>query len=169
MYVQISGDGFEDIAKAVEFLQTHKVLIGIPQAEASRESGDLTNVDLAFIHSNGSPLNRIPARPFLEPAIAETQDQIVDHMKAAAACAVEGDLDGAMAALDDAGTVGENAAVKRVGGGGMAPNAPITINGGWMRNRKSGKPFKVEGKHSSAPLIDTGSLKGSITHVIEGE
>ena len=44
----------------------------------------------------------------------------------------------------------------------FAPNAPITIHGGWMRNKKSGKPFKVKGKKSSRPLINTGRLRGSI-------
>ena len=38
------------------------------------------------------------------------------------------------------------------------PNAQITIDGGWMRNKKSGKPFKVEGKKSSNPLVDSGDL-----------
>lgn len=42
------------------------------------------------------------------------------------------------------------------------PNSPITINGGWMRNKKSGKWFKVKGKGSSNPLIDTGTLRNSV-------
>ena len=44
----------------------------------------------------------------------------------------------------------------------FAPNATITIQGGWMRNKVSGKPFKVDGKKSSRPLINTGRLRGSI-------
>lgn len=41
-------------------------------------------------------------------------------------------------------------------------NAPITIHGGWMRNKKSGKLFYIKGKKSSRPLIDTGNLQQSI-------
>ena len=62
-----------------------------------------------------------------------------------------------------------NAVKKIMGSGELAPNAPITVTGGWMRNPVSGKPVHIKGKGSSAPLIDTGSLRSSITHVVEGE
>jgi hypothetical protein len=45
---------------------------------------------------------------------------------------------------------------------GWAPNAPITIHGGWMLNKVTGKPIYIKGKHSERPLIDTGSLRQSI-------
>ena len=45
---------------------------------------------------------------------------------------------------------------------GWAPNAYITIHGGWMRNKVTGQPVYVKGKNSSKPLIDTGSLRQSI-------
>lgn len=46
--------------------------------------------------------------------------------------------------------------------GNWAPNAPITVVGGWMRNAKSGKMFFVKGKKSTQPLIDTGNMVQSI-------
>ena len=46
--------------------------------------------------------------------------------------------------------------------GNWTPNAPITINGGWMHNKKSGKLFYVKGKGSSRPLVNTGNLVQSI-------
>lgn len=46
--------------------------------------------------------------------------------------------------------------------GNWKANAPITINGGWMRNKKSGKLFYIKGKKSSHPLIDTGNMLQSI-------
>ncbi|MBR1821501.1 MAG: hypothetical protein IJ769_07760 [Clostridia bacterium] len=64
---------------------------------------------------------------------------------------------------------GENAVKDYFTGGHFAPNAGITVEGGWMWNRIAHKPFKVKGKGSSTPLIDTGSLRSSITHVIEGK
>ena len=41
-------------------------------------------------------------------------------------------------------------------------NAPITIHGGWMHNKKTGKLFYVKGKKSSRPLVDTGNMVQSI-------
>lgn len=46
--------------------------------------------------------------------------------------------------------------------GNFEKNAPITIYGGWMRNKKSGKPFYVKGKGDKLPLTDTGKLADSI-------
>ena len=48
----------------------------------------------------------------------------------------------------------------------FAPNAPITINGGWMRNKVNRKAFKVKGKKSTRPLIDEGRLRDSIIHKV---
>ena len=50
--------------------------------------------------------------------------------------------------------------------GNWKPNAPITIEGGWMHNKKSGKMFYVKGKKSSHPLIDTGNMVQSIHSAI---
>lgn len=168
MYVKISGEGLGDLKDAIAFLKNNRVLVGIPQANAASR-GEVTNIDLAFIHTNGSPRLRIPPRPFLEPAIEQAKDQIEGRMKASAQAAIEGDIGAARDELDKAGMYGENAVKEYFTGGHFAPNAGITVEGGWMRNRISGKPFKVKGKGSSTPLIDTGSLRSSITHVIEGK
>lgn len=168
MYVKISGDGLGDLKDAIAFLKNNRVLVGIPAANGGSR-GEVTNVELAFIHTNGSPRLRIPARPFLEPAIEQAKDQIEGRMRASAEAAISGDTGAAMDELHKAGMYGENAAKDYFTGGHFAPNAGITVEGGWMRNRISGKPFKVKGKGSSQPLIDTGSLRSSITHVIEGK
>lgn len=47
------------------------------------------------------------------------------------------------------------------------PNAPFTINGGWMANPKNGKPFYSEGKGSERPLLDTGTLINSVDFEIK--
>lgn len=165
--IQENDHGSVDFAMVLGFLKANRVLIGIPQASGGH--GNVTNAELAYIHSKGSPRLHIPARPFLEPAIEQAKDQIADKMKAAAEMAVAGDIGAAMTALNEAGQYGENATKEYMSGGHFAPNAPITVEGGWMRNRISNKPFKVKGKGSSQPLMDTGSLRSSITHVIESK
>ncbi len=45
------------------------------------------------------------------------------------------------------------------------PNSEITINGGWIRHA-NGKAFKVEGKGSNNPLIDTGFMRNSVSYEI---
>lgn len=43
-----------------------------------------------------------------------------------------------------------------------APNAPITIHGGWMADPKTKKPFYVEPKNSERPLWNSGKLIRSV-------
>ena len=163
MAIRESGNGLKDLLQAFQFLKTQMVCVGIPEGSGDSH-GKITNVQLAYIHSQGSPRMHIPARPFLEPGIEDQKEAIAAEMRAAALAACEGDTGSAMAHLDAAGQAGENGAKDRFGTG--APNTPITVNGGWMRNPVSGKPVYVKGKGSAAPLIDTGSLRKSITHVI---
>lgn len=168
MYVKISGEGLGDLKDAINFLKNNRVLVGIPGASGGSHD-EITNVELAFIHTNGSPRLRIPARPFLEPGIEEGMEKIQDRMKAAAQAAIDGDTGAAMGELNKAGMYGQQYVQDYFTGGHFAPNAGITVEGGWMRNRISGKPFKVKGKGSATPLIDSGDLRGSITYVIEGK
>ncbi len=96
------------------------------------------------------------------------KSEIIRHMKESAAAAMAGDTDAAMNELHKAGQAGEDGVKDYMLSGDFAPNAPVTINGGWIRNRKSGKPVYIKGKGSSKPLMDTGNLQSSVTHVIEG-
>ncbi len=48
-----------------------------------------------------------------------------------------------------------------------APNAKITVEGGWMADPKTKKPFKVEPKGSSRPLWNTGTLIRSVDFEIK--
>lgn len=164
-----NGDGFDAIAKALEALSKTKVYVGVSQDKSSRSNGQLNNAELLFIHTNGSPINKIPARPVIEPAVEENIDRIAGLLRDAAIAASEGDDSTAEALLGDAGTFAANAATQRFGSDALAPNADITIHGGWMRNKVNGRPVYVKGKKSALPLIDEGSLKGSITHIIEKE
>lgn len=45
------------------------------------------------------------------------------------------------------------------------PNSEITINGGWIRH-SNGKAFKVKGKGSSNPLINTGFMRNNVSYEI---
>ena len=50
-----------------------------------------------------------------------------------------------------------------------APNSPFTVNGGWMANPVTGKPFHADPKKSSRPLIDTGTLVNSVDFEIKSK
>lgn len=149
-----SGD-LGDFRKAIKHLGEMKAFVGIPEAATSRPGEVVTNAELMYIHTNGSPLKNIPARPVIEPGIevSDNRKMIVDELEQVAKNELDGKPDEAIAHLIMAGTVGSNAAKRwfRDPRNGWAPNAPMTI----------------ARKGSDRPLINTGELRRAITHVEE--
>ena len=151
--------------EALDYLRTHEIEIGLlPSAPAQ------THYILA-IQEHGAPITGIPPRPVVGPALdaADTKSALSAEFEKAVSYAHEGDLPSAIASLEAAGQAGADGIRAYIDSGISPPNSPMTVSGGWMRNRISGKPFKVKGKGSTVPLIDTGSLRSSITHVVEGK
>jgi hypothetical protein len=147
-----NGGQIEKIMKALDELRNHEVMIGIPDSDGGRKAGDpVSNAELLFIHTNGSPVNNIPPRPVLEPAMKKKQDQISTLLRKATEEALDGDKAGVMNALEIAGIEGQNIARKY-----------FTDSNGWEANT----PATVARKGSSRPLIDTGQMRKAITYVV---
>ena len=136
-------------------LAKREVLVGIPAEENSRESGPINNAQLLYIHTHGSPLRHIPARPVIEPAIENARDRIARQFSRALTAAAHGDADTAERYLERTGMAAQNASRAWFTNpdNGWAPNSPVTI----------------AAKGSSRPLIDTGSLRKSIIYVVRDE
>jgi hypothetical protein len=74
--VSQTGD-LSAINAAIADLKDAAVFVGIPEAKADRKrktigaqkQAYITNAGLLYIHTNGSQLKHIPARPVIEPAI----------------------------------------------------------------------------------------------------
>jgi hypothetical protein len=119
---------------------------------------DVTNAELLFIHTKGSPLKHIPARPVIEPAI-ENDNQNKGIIKRELAASIKADIEGdyatAVKKMKRAAMAGQNAARKWFTdpANHWAPNTPGTI----------------ARKGSSRPLIDTGALRQSIIGIIKEE
>jgi len=146
---------YKSVMDAIELLKKREVLIGIPENTANRkddESTPVNNAELLFIHNNGSPVNNIPPRPVLEPAITQNQERVSASLKVAIDAAVAGKKSEIQPALEKAGMEGQNIARKFFtdSTNNFVPNAPITI----------------KRKGSARPLIDTGEMRKSITYIV---
>lgn len=135
-------------------LERSDVLVGWTETTDPRDHGPVGNAQLAFIHTEGSPLKNIPARPILQPAITDEGNKslIAKQLGAAATATLSGKPEEAHQDLERAGLVAENA-VKRWfvnPKNHWAPNAAATI----------------ARKGSNRPLIDTGQLRRNVTHVV---
>ena len=155
--VRVVQDKTAKLRDALRTLARDVVLVGIPAADDNR-SGDspIGNAAIGYIQENGSPVNNIPARPFLVPGVQSVADRCADILAVGAAEM----LDGGSAAIDKAnnkaGLVAQ-AAVKNtlVAGAGFAPLAPSTL-----ANRERA------GFTGTKPLVWTGQLLNSITYVV---
>lgn len=143
-------DNWGSVKKQLESLSKLDVLVGIPQAE-EREDGEITNAQLLFIQSKGSPVNNIPPRPTLEPTVSENKARISEMYRKS----IEATLNGqnGRAELEKIGLWTSTKVKDKFGSDELVPNAPITI-------KKKG---------SDRPLIDTGQLRNAVTYVIRNK
>jgi len=154
--IKTSGPGISGLNKLLKKAKKTDVLVGIPQARASRQtSGEkANNAELLFIHTNGSPLRHIPARPVIEPALSEktTRYSITQQFKLALQALFDGDQEMFKTCLSRAGMLGQNAARKWF----------VNPNNGWAPN----SPSTIQAKGSDMPLIDTGEMRKAITYIV---
>jgi hypothetical protein len=133
-----------------------QVYVGVPQSTTERPRGaKVTNAELVFIHTNGSPARGIPARPIIEPAIEASDNKaaLAEDLKKAGNAALDRRPQDAVKFLKLTG----QDAVNRIRAwftdarNHWAPNVPSTIRA----------------KGSDRPLIDEGELRKAMTYVLK--
>lgn len=134
----------EQIRKNVTDLNAVK--IGLPD---SPHAEGLTLSQLGLIHEYGTAT--IPSRPFLYSGISEGREEINRLNKTTLAAVQTGELS-KQEALGRLGNLGVRLVQEKIRGGPFVPLNPATISA----------------KGSSAPLIDTGQLRASVTFEVEG-
>jgi len=173
VHVKVSNKGNKALDDAVELLLGLRVLVGVPEENDEREEG-IGNAALAMIHDKGSPLNGIPARPFMGPGIAKARRSIERELKTAATSIFAGATTEAVQALHRAG-MRAAMSVKNVinTGEGFEPLKRGTLLGRMRRrkylNKKLSRAEKEEYMASFHPLVDTGMLRDSITYVVDDD
>ena len=149
---KIKKDDIKFKYKLNKKIEGYEVLVGIPQSNSSRPGEVITNAELAFIHSNGSPVNNIPPRPFLQPAIQSHIDEISQMLLNAYAYIVKGNTEEGERRLNALGIYAVNL-VKDMFKKGHNNWPPL-------------KPETIRRKGSSLPLVDTGEMRNSITYIV---
>lgn len=113
---------------------------------------------------SGREYGRIPARNFVE-VLKNKHSRIIRRIVADEVIknGADGDID--MISIGVIAKVQMQRAMKD--SNEYAPNSPFTVNGGWMANPVTGKPFHAYPKKSSRPLIDTETLFNSVNFEIK--
>lgn len=153
--IRVTRDEVKNVITNIEAMTGKRVLIGIPDANAGRKDGPMTNAALGYIHENGSPARNIPARPFLIPGVEEAAPKAIEAMKKFAA---QGLTDPAAVdkGLNAAGLIAQASVKNRIRNSvGFAPLSEATL-----------AERKRTGKKGTKPLIRTGQLMNSLTYVV---
>lgn len=172
--------GTAALAKRIAGLTRIEALVGIPSAARGQRKqtltkmagnvkgrrrtrlekaaqDDVTNAELLYLFSKGSPARHIPPRPVLEPAVqADGNRQAIGHELAEAGkAALAGDRQKQLQRMKRAGIAGQNAAR------------------GWFTDSRNGwdpnAPSTIAAKGSDRPGIDTGAMRQAITYVVSEE
>lgn len=150
MTVKVTKDRVEEVMRAMMDADRYQVLVGFPEQTGKRQEGGITNAQLAYIHDKGSPINNIPARPFLAEGIEAVQGQLEAIFEGIAARALANGPDEVADGLEKIGMAAVNGVRAKIVQGPFVPLKPTTI----------------ARKGSSRPLIDTGQMRQAVTYVI---
>lgn len=123
----------------------------------------ITIAEEAFYNCMGVPEMNIPARDYQTRTVEKNKENWKKYAKKALKTQSTEQVVKAL------GISAKDETKATIANFGEPANAPITVNGGWMRNRITGKPFYVEGKGKNQPLVDNGDLLRSITYQVIGQ
>ncbi|HGM4958876.1 TPA: hypothetical protein ACKPZ6_002416 [Serratia liquefaciens] len=164
--LKVRKDNAESVLSSLYSLSKMDVLVGIPEANATREDGEaLNNAEIGYLQSAGATVQlggqtvTLPPRPFLDMGIEDTKPQTTEHLKAAAVAALNGKSDAAMRELESAGQIASNGAKAVIGAGDrLHPLSEKTLE-----NRRA------QGLPGEKPLYAHGFLLPSITYVVRSK
>ncbi|CNL29299.1 Uncharacterised protein [Yersinia frederiksenii] len=164
--LKVRKDNAESVLSSLRALSKMDVLVGIPEANATRKEGEtLNNAEIGYLQSTGGTIQiggqtvTLEPRPFLDMGIEDSQEITTGHLKAAAELALEGKQDAAKRELEKAGMVARDAAKKVIGDGDrLHPLSEKTLE-----NRRA------QGIPGEKPLYAHGFLLRSITYVVRSK
>ena len=173
--VKENDQALQAMQAALKELENTQVLVGIPEDDKARKEGHISNAALLYIHSHGSPEQKIPPRPVIEPALEANKERLGEVMGKATKAAMAGDSAGMRRNLELAGKAGRdfskawftdprNGWKELKHGRGGEREVEFTGKDGSKTKVTFNKGKKAQ--EDPRPLIDTGQLRNSITYVL---
>ena len=153
--------GKAKIEREIKAAKKLVALVGIPSDSKQHADSNIGLAAIGYILEKGSEVNHLKPRPWMKQTRQRNEKRMMGLSKKLLKALSNGSTT-AIGAIKKLGGAYELAMKEIFTKGSFEGNAQITIDGGWMRNHVSGKPFYVEGKKSSSPLIDTSLLRQSI-------
>lgn len=176
--LRVKSDTLPALVKAMAALASREVLVGFPEESADRPSEgggkqSITNAALAYIHDNGAPEARIPARPFMIPAIESVKPQVTKTLARAAQYALAGEANKVDEGFERVGMLAVKAIRDTINAGIPPALAESTVRARARRGRKGAQEElnRRDAGHGASlqlakPLIDTAEMLKSSNYVV---
>lgn len=173
VFQSVTIDNTNRMLKDILELTKKAVLVGVPEEKDTRKEGmGIGNAALAFIHNNGSPLQGIPARPFMDPGIKAVQDRINTEFLTVAKAQLNDEQDKVDQHLNRAGMIASSSIKKVINEGDFTPLKRSTLLGR-LRMRKASSKWSIEKREefmeNERPLVATAQMRNAITYVVVKE
>lgn len=164
--------------KKLQSLKKLEVLVGIPEKKAPRKKGKMNNATLLYIHTKGSPLNNLPARPLIEPALEadDNAEKISEDLREVVKAILDGNEGKAQRLMGKTGQDAVNAIQDWFDDprNGWEPNTDATVKRKLRKKYKKDlskrkqafTEYKEGIENINSILVDTGALKRAITYVL---
>ena len=148
----------EKIKKKLEKRLNAKLQLEVGFFSTAKYSTGEYVAQVAYWNEYGTTLS--PPRPFFRNAIKDNSKEWLELFRE-----TQFKTKDMFKSLSIVGTIAKDDIATSITDLTSPPNSEITISGGWIRHA-NGKAFKVKGKGSSNPLIDTGLMRNSVSYEI---
>lgn len=170
----------KDIYNKLKSLRKIEILVGIPEQKTNRIEQKVTNAYLLALHTKGSPLTGLPARPVIEPALTAqgNSDRIVQDLRKIAELVLNNQLTEAKRHMAITGQDAVNMIRDWFEDprNGWEPIKPETVAAKLRKTKKSLKKRQqlvedyIAGEEGiNQALVDTGQMKKAITYILREE
>lgn len=152
------------------------IFVGIPESTAARDDDSgMNNATLLMIHTKGSPLRGLPARPLIEPALEAASQKIADDLAKISEALLNDNPQKARKLMETTGQDAVNIVTDWFDNpnNNWPPNTDATIKAKLRKTNKSLKKrtklfekYKAGEGNVNTTLVDTDALRKSITYVL---
>lgn len=162
MTSKLTKNNLPQLLSAMKALAMREVLVGIPSDSEKnpRDDAPITNAEIGYINEFGAPELNIPARPFLIPGVSSAWPECEKRMARGAKKIISQQTSDPLrmvdVVLEGAGLIAQGEVQQKINDGLEPQLAAATL-----------AARRAKGFMGESPLIETGSLKASITYVVK--
>ena len=167
-----------ELLRNVQEIAKIGIFVGIPESTTERDDDSgMNNATLLMIHTKGSPLRGLPARPLIEPALEDEANskKIADDLAKISEALLSSNPSKALQLMENTGQDAVNIVTDWFDNpnNNWPPDTDATIKAKLRKTNKSLKKrttlfekYKAGASNVNTTLVDTDAMRKAITYVL---